>query len=36
MPWNEYHYPPAMIHLPSTVRTKAIVIANAPLEEGMD
>ncbi|HQN64684.1 MAG TPA: hypothetical protein PLR90_03565 [Methylophilus sp.] len=36
MPWNEYHYPPAMIHLPSTVRTKAIVIANALLEEGMD
>ena len=34
MPWNEAYYPPAMEHLPPLVRTKAIEIANALLEEG--
>lgn len=36
MPWNESTYPPAMEHLPPVVRTKAIEIANALLEEGHD
>ena len=34
MPWNEQYYPPAMEHLSSIVRSKAIEIANALLEEG--
>ena len=34
MPWNESHYPPSMEHLPPVVRSKAIEIANALLEEG--
>ncbi len=36
MPWNEQHYPAAMKHLSAIVRAKAIEIANALLEEGMD
>ena len=36
MPWSEAHYPPAMAHLESSVRAKAIEIANALLEEGHD
>ena len=34
MPWNEFYYPRSMEHLPSVVRSKAIAIANALLEEG--
>jgi uncharacterized protein YdaT len=34
MPWNEEYYPPAMEHLSPVVRSKAIEIANALLEEG--
>jgi uncharacterized protein YdaT len=36
MPWTEERYPPAMAHLSPLVRTKAIEIANALLEEGHD
>jgi uncharacterized protein YdaT len=36
MPWNAEYFPPAMRHLPPPVREKAIEIANALLEEGMD
>ena len=36
MPWNETFYPPAMKHLPMPVRSKAIDIANALLEQGYD
>ena len=36
MPWSEFHYPPAMAHLPPEVRRKAVEIANALLEEGRD
>ena len=36
MPWNEQHYPVSMKHLTPVARTKAIEIANALLEEGMD
>ena len=36
MPWNEQHYPASMKHLSPIVRMKAIEIANALLEEGMD
>jgi uncharacterized protein YdaT len=36
MPWSEDYYPPAMAHLPAPVRSKAIDIANALLEEGHD
>ncbi|HTF33408.1 MAG TPA: hypothetical protein VK714_06855 [Myxococcota bacterium] len=36
MPWNVLRYPPAMEMLPERVREKAIEIANALLEEGMD
>jgi hypothetical protein len=36
MPWNEDYYPPAMTHLAPPVRSKAIEIANALLEEGHD
>lgn len=35
MPWNESYYPASMKNLPPAVRTKAIEIANALLEEGM-
>jgi uncharacterized protein YdaT len=36
MPWNEADYPASMRHLPERVRRKAIEIANALLEEGLD
>jgi len=36
MPWTPTHFPPSMSHLPDPVREKAIEIANALLEEGMD
>jgi uncharacterized protein YdaT len=36
MPWTEERFPPAMAHLPSTVRAKAIEIANALLAAGHD
>ena len=36
MPWSESYYPPAMTHLAPVVRSKAIEIANALLEEGHD
>jgi uncharacterized protein YdaT len=36
MPWSEERYPPAMAHLSEIVRAKAIEIANALLEEGLD
>ncbi len=36
MPWTVLRYPPAMEALPERVREKAIEIANALLEEGMD
>jgi uncharacterized protein YdaT len=36
MPWDEDHYPASMKHLLPRVRSKAIEIANALLEEGMD
>ena len=36
MPWNESHFPRSMTNLPPQVRTKAIEIANALLEEGYD
>jgi uncharacterized protein YdaT len=36
LPWTVLRYPPAMETLPERVREKAIEIANALLEEGMD
>jgi uncharacterized protein YdaT len=36
MPWTEQRYPPAMRSLPPWVRAKAIEIANALLDEGME
>lgn len=36
MPWSDTHYPAAMRHLPEVTRAKAIEIANALLDEGMD
>jgi uncharacterized protein YdaT len=36
MPWDDVHFPPAMLHLPEWVREKAIEIANALLAEGYD
>jgi uncharacterized protein YdaT len=36
MPWDETYYPPSMRNLPPAVRSKAIEIANALLEEGYD
>lgn len=36
MPWTADRYPVAMRQLPPWVRLKAIEIANALLEEGMD
>ncbi len=36
MPWNSDYFPASMKHLPPPVREKAIEIANALLEEGMD
>jgi len=36
MPWNEDYYPTSMRHLSEVTRSKAIEIANALLEEGME
>jgi uncharacterized protein YdaT len=36
MPWNEGYYPTSMRNLDPAIRRKAIEIANALLEEGMD
>jgi len=36
MPWDATRYPASMKHLPELVREKAIAIANALLEEGME
>lgn len=36
MPWTPERYPPAMRNLPRPVRDKAIAIANALLDDGMD
>jgi uncharacterized protein YdaT len=36
MPWNVSYYPASMKHLPPEVRDKAIEIANALLDEGME
>lgn len=36
MPWTSAHFPPAMQNLLYPVRLKAIAIANALLEKGMD
>jgi uncharacterized protein YdaT len=36
MPWTSFRFPPSMQHLPEPVREKAIEIANALLEEGME
>jgi uncharacterized protein YdaT len=36
MPWNADYYPPSMQHLAPVVRAKAIEIANALLDEGME
>lgn len=36
MPWNYAYYPDSMKHLPDAVRWKAIEIANALLEDGME
>jgi len=36
MPWSSDYIPTSMKHLPPLLRDKAIEIANALLEEGMD
>ena len=36
MPWRPDRYPNSMRHLPEPVRYKAIEIANALLDEGME
>jgi len=36
MPWDATRYPASMNNLPERVREKAIAIANALLEEGME
>lgn len=36
MPWTPERYPASMRRLPPVVRAKAIEIANALLEEGLD
>ena len=36
MPWSDERYPNSMRHLPIAIRHKAIEIANALLQEGMD
>jgi uncharacterized protein YdaT len=36
MPWNSDYFPASMKHLPPPVRDKAVEIANALLEEGMN
>jgi uncharacterized protein YdaT len=36
MPWTDERYPPSMRRLPAPTRHKAIAIANALLEQGME
>ena len=36
MPWTADYFPVSMKHLPPSIRQKAIEIANALLDEGMD
>jgi uncharacterized protein YdaT len=36
MPWTAFNYPASMRHLSESAREKAIEIANALLDEGMD
>jgi len=36
MPWDESYFPRSMLNLAPEVRSKAIEIANALLEEGYD
>ena len=36
MPWNSTYYPTSMKNLPPVLREKAIEIANALLDEGME
>lgn len=36
MPWTKTDYPPSMKNLPAAIRNKAIEIANALVEEGME
>jgi uncharacterized protein YdaT len=36
MPWNSVYFPASMKYLPPLVREKAIEIANALLDEGME
>jgi len=36
MPWNSEYFPTSMKNLPPHVREKAIEIANALLDEGME
>ena len=36
MPWTDAYYPKSMMHLPDPARQKAIDIANALLEQGME
>jgi uncharacterized protein YdaT len=36
MPWTPTYFPASMRHLSPTAREKAIAIANALLEEGME
>lgn len=36
MPWTATHFPAAMQNLMPAVRLKAVAIANAQLEKGMD
>lgn len=36
MPWNSAYYPTSTKNLPPIVRERAIEIANALLDEGMD
>jgi len=36
MPWTADRYPPSMQNLPPPARAKAVDIANALLDEGMD
>jgi len=36
MPWNADYFPSSMKHLPAPVRAKAIEIANALLDGGMN
>ena len=36
MPWNSTYYPVSMKNLPPVLREKAVEIANALLEDGME